>query len=364
MKKLRKLSLLTVIMLTLLLTTSVFALDDILSYTSESAEDVAIEGSKQLLIDELDIQVKESNLEEAKEEATKNDYPGGSRVDRLKRSIIVKVDPLVAEANLEVAKKQKEDNTRVLKKNIYIGLMDILLAEKELEMEQEKLIIIQAKYQIAKDKYDKELTTEYDVFDYEYQVDNKQIDILNVQDKLQLAKYEFNRLLNQDLDQVVEIEGSLTLEESSELDLIMIEDILNNDTAVYEKTQDLIAKEITFDLTAIDYKDYTKEYKEANYEQEIARLDFDDTKVNLEVNIRNQFNVLLNKMDQYELAVKYLEIITNKLRADELKFENGMIAKVELLSQKEAYLDAEYQMYVAIYDFNTAKLDFDNMIKQ
>lgn len=341
-----------------LLTTAVFAGDEIAALTNSMFKDLAVKNSRQVLLDELDIKMNKDRLADAQEEADKNDYSGGSPSDQLKRRIIVQVDPLIAQTQLEAASRKRTDNLNVLKNDTYKAGMKLLLLNKELEKETEKHKLLTEKTALEMAKYQNGTAIETAVQDLQIQTDNKQIDVETVKNKIASAEYELNRLLGRNISDKVIIQDELIPEMLPTIDIEeVVQNSLDVNTAVFEKARDLEAKTLKLSLTAEVYKEDEKEYMEAKFEVEKAEIDLNETRISLEVDLKNTYQDLQNRFDQYEMAAAFVQLSQKKLDIIELKYKAGLETKEVLLSQQENHLDAIYNRDKAIYDFNITLAD-------
>jgi outer membrane protein TolC len=216
---------------------------------------------------------------------------------------------------------------------------------------------------MAEVRYKEGKLTENDVYDVKYTLDSKAIDVNRLTKKLETANLELKRLLGLNMDaDLVEIKDDLVLGSKVDVDIEkVVENALNSDVDVYLKSEEFKASEKTMELTKTDYEQGTVTYDENMLNLENAKVELEDSKVNLEVAIRNKYNDMLTAKDKVELAQKWELINKNKLDNVQFKYEKGLISKEEVLNTKEKYLDAQYQTYLAIYDFNTIKIEFDTL---
>ncbi|KPU27425.1 hypothetical protein TR13x_04970 [Caloranaerobacter sp. TR13] len=345
--------------------TIVYAIGDNLIFTVQDAQETAKMNSKQIKIDDLEIKTKQSELEEAKDEAKeKGGRPGRTISQTLDNLIIGKVNPLIAETNLEIARMNKDNNIKELKLNVYKLTQEILLTQKELDIEKQKLIILQEKYEINKAKFTEGNITNNDLFNFEYEIDSKEIKIREIEQNITTLSLELKKLLDLPLDEnIIAINDELKAEVLKDFDIeSSISKALESNISIYEKSQNVKAKELTLELTSKYYNEGDSRYNEAKYDMESAKVDLEDTKINLEVDIRNKYNELQNLKDQLELAEKYFDLISKNVKIANTKYESGTISKYELLQLKEKMLDATYQKYLAIYNYNIAKQELLNMV--
>jgi outer membrane protein TolC len=324
----------------------------------------AVENSRQSVIDDLQIKALESALEDAKHDA---DFQlvSGTKIDMLNNGIKKEVAPLVAEANLEYAKRSKEENIKRLKLDIYKAALDKLLAEKQLEMESSKLEMLKEKYSMFEARYKEGKITENDLNDVKYALDTKEIDRDKAEKNLEIADLELKRLLSVELGgEEIAVENKLELDEWRPISIKeVVEKAIENNIEVFKKSEDLKAKEKTMEITEKYYREGNFSYDDNKVNLETSRIDLEDAKTNLEVEIRNKYNNLLTAKDNLELAAQWQRIQDKKLESAQAKYDQGLISKESLLDQKEKCLDAKYQSFFAIRDFNILKAEFEALYK-
>lgn len=359
MKRIIHISIVIAIMLSL---TTVYAVSDNMELSVNAIVKMVAENNRQACIDDLEIKAEESAVKKAQNDAKfLGDAYGSTAI--LSNRVTKLVRPLEAEAKLEAAKMTKKDNLRNSQLTAYKAALDILLAQKELEMEKQKLEILKEKYDIIKTKYDKELITENDLRDTEYGLESKHIDIGKVNEKIRSASLKLKKLLNMPLDDTpFDIKDELKF---FAVRKIVIDEVVKEaqecNTGIYQKEENLKAKEKTVELMEGLYKAGDTTYDTNILNLETARMDLEEAKINLEVNIRNKYNDLLNQQDKVELAEKYLTLLEKKLKAAEVKYNTGNISREAFLNEKEKFIDAVYRKYAAIHDYNIAKAEFENM---
>lgn len=340
--------------------TTALAVGKNLIFNIEGFQKYAVENSRQVVLDDLEIKTMESALEDAIEDADFQLSPG-TKSDKLNNGIKKEVAPLEAEANLQYAKMAKEQNVESLKLDVYKAALDKLLVEKELNAEKAKLDILSEKYSMAEVRYREGKVTENDLNDVKYALDTKKIDVQGVEKDLKIVELELKRLLSLDLDDGdLDVEEELKLSSEKNINLEkVIKEAIETNMDIYRKAENLKAKEKTMEITEKYYKEGNSTYDDNRASLELARIELEDAKISLEVEIRNKYNDLITGKDNVELAVKWQDIQKRKLDNEELKLENGLISKEALLSQKEKFLDAEYQTFAAIHNFDILKAEFE-----
>lgn len=319
------------------------------TYSIEEAQRIAEENSKQALVDELEIKAAQSAIDEAK-------YDGVYKFG---------VDAARLETNLEVALRNKARNLDDLKIDVYKASMDVILLEKELQKEKEKLKMQEEKHDMAKKRYDAGIITRSDVDSSEYSLDNYKNNIAKIENRLKMARLQFKRLLNLPLDDTAfRISDELKYEEWKKIDLDgFIEEALKNSITVYQNSKNVKMKEENLKKAIEASGRGTARYYDAKKDLEFAIAEYEDSVRKLELDIRNRYNDLLNLRDSVELAEKYAEISEKSLKTMEKKFDMGMVSKEQLLEARSRYIDAEYQKLAAIRNYNAARVELEHIGK-
>ncbi len=328
----------------------------------EMACEIAVSNSIQATIDDINILIKKDALNQAKENAAfLGDAYGIQKV--LNNRIIKEVRPFEAETNLEVAKKTKEDNLNNLKFNVYKTIQSLLIAEKEFETEIKRLDILFERYNFLKLKKEQGQVSDSVLVDIEFSIEGKRMDIIKVEEKIETIKIDIKRLLGLPLyANLPEIIEEIVYEPLVNVSIDkMLKKVFENSTTIFKHNRDIEAIVKTLDLTAQYYPTTNIAYLTPQYNLEQSKAALKEYKLNTEVSIRNSYSNLLNQKDRVVLAQKYLEIMRKKLKDVELKYDNGFTTKDIVINAKEALINAEYQLYSAMYSYAIMKADFDRL---
>jgi len=76
----------------------------------------------------------------------------------VERRIVKEVAPFEAETDLEVARRQKEDNIRQIRADVYQQMMRVLLSRGNIEIKKKRIELLEEKYQIDLKRYGKDLS--------------------------------------------------------------------------------------------------------------------------------------------------------------------------------------------------------------
>ena len=356
----KRISLIVTILFITTITTA-FAMENLRISISES-KTLATANSKQATVDDLTITTKESALKDAEKEANKS-TGANAKIDKLNNRIAKEVTTVKAAADLEYAKRIKEENIKKLELDVYKASSNVLLIKKELEAEKGKQDILDEKYKMAEVRLREGKLTENDLNDAKYALDLKAIDVNKITKKLEAANLELKRVLGVEMNtDPIEIKDTLSLVSRIKVDIDrVVENAINNDTDLFIKSEELKASEKTMEITKEYYEQGTVTYDGNMLNLENSKVAYEDAKINLEVAIRNKYNDVLTALDKVDLAYKWQTINKNKLDSVQFKFEKGLVSKEEVLNAKEKYLDAQYQTFLAVYNYNTVKAEFDTL---
>lgn len=328
------------------------------------AREIALKNNKQTIIDDLEIKSKEKALETAKENAEMA-YDAFGATSVLNNRIRKEVRVMEAETGLDVARRTKEDHNERLKLDVSNAFYNILLARKELEKESKKLEIAREKFEIAKSKYSVKSITDDTLANAEYEVISRSLSVESAKEKLKSLDIRLKDLLGLDLDgPELVINGEINMADFEELDIdLLVAETIDSDTGVFSAAGKYNVAKRIMELTEELIKPDTEIYIGNKINLETALRDYIAAKRNREVDIRNSYNDLLNLRDNVDLALRYEELQKRKLENAKTRYEAGKITKEEYLQAEESFIDAVYNKYRAICDFNIKYENFLTMIK-
>ncbi|MDQ2086936.1 TolC family protein [Herbivorax sp. ANBcel31] len=360
--------------------TTVLAVESNMFSNIEMFQNMALENSRQSTIDDLQIESKESALEDAVDDA-KFLTPSRSRSQRYDNQIQSKVDPFRAEVDLEYAKREKEKNEEDLRRKVYKAGLDVLIQEKEIELESEKLDMLEEKYQMAETRHKEGKKTDNDFHDAQFAVSSKKIDLNKAEKNMEALNLELKRLLNVEMDDSpIDIEDQLVFNPmiglDADIDMVILQ---NTDEAVdvntvieqamekslefYRASKDVKIQQMIMEISEDIFEEEHPTYKEDVLDLEIAKINLEDTKTNILVQVKNKYNDLITEEENVDLAMHWADVQKEKFEAEKLKFEKGIISREELLNAKEGYIEAIYDKYAAIHSYNVIKDEFEALYK-
>ncbi|MBP7175715.1 MAG: TolC family protein [Thermoclostridium sp.] len=337
----------------------VFAEETITRFTYESALETAVQNSIQPSLDDSNIRAKESALEKAKEDARDKGFIGGTLQQIVENSILREVTPLEAETAIETARRQKADNERVIKAEVYQEMMRVLLARDSVTLKEQKLELAEEKLKIDKIQYQEGLIAEADIINEDLAISVDKLDLVKAQTQLKSNILDIKQRLHVDLGDENQIAFDYKLDKVGTHYVLgffnlnnAIDKAIAADTSVYSKEKAIEYAQMKLDLTAERLKPGNDYYDKKVYEVEAAQKALYDAKTNLEVSIRNAHNDLLTALDALELANKKLDLENSRLNTLKTKLNAGVISRRDMIDTEINVVSRKQEVLQAICDFN------------
>lgn len=332
--------------------------------TKEEAREIALRNSRQLELDDLQIQRLEKAYLRAIDQAKA--LPDAYGLSNVLSNKINRVKlPFDAETALEAAKRSKKDNMESVKIDVEKTILSILLAYKELENEKLRLEIEQQRYDNMMAKYRSGSLSEYDKIAAEYEFENKKLRFRQYEQNLSVLDAKLKNLLGYSFDlDPLKVEGDLIYEPYGDISVDIIVGLaIAYDTDIYKSERTLEIRRQVMEITASYYKEGDDAYDDALYELTTAEEDLKGRKLNLEVKVKNAYNDLLNLQDDVLVARGREEVTRKLLESARKKYENGLISKDALMTEEQKYRDDALAVLKAETNYMIKKLDFSKWTK-
>ena len=335
----------------------------ILEITLTEAKSIAVQNSRQFSIDTLEIAAKEAAVKQAQEDA--DSVPGGiAPTTALRDRVTVQVKVREAETNLKLAKIAQKNNTIKLEADVEVTFYNVLLAQKELELELKKLDFVKERCEMAKSRYEAKTITKDDLEMAEYNLYSKNIEIEVIKDKIRMLDMKLKDQLGLPLDgDMLKLKGTIEAEKADEIDINkLVAQNIGINSSIYAAAERYAAAAKTMELTSELFKQGSETYDNNMVSMESALRDYEAEKRNREVEIRNTYNDLLNLVDSAQLAEMYEELLKKRLDNVKIKFEKGQVSREIYMDAEEAYENAVFDNIKAKCNLNIERLDFNNIV--
>ncbi len=334
-------------------TGSALILDVGREYKIAELQEIAVNHSRQAMVDDVDIKKKEMTVRTVR-----------SDTNAMSDSILSITKPIDVKLELEAAQKTKQDHLNQLKVDVYKAAMNIQLCNKEIELQEQKLALAQEKLEMAAARFKAAMITQDDLDSAQYNVDNSMVNLTNTKEKLNSLYLELKKLLSQPLDTTpVKIEGTIKLEKFEDIDVdYALNQLYKTETSVHKAAGKRDIAQTAMDIAAKLYRKGDLIYDNCVLDLEETGLDLTSAKTALDVKVKNEYNDMVSRLDDVELANKYTELMEKKLANAKIRYEKGTISREVYMSAQESLISAEYDALAAVVDYNGARAEFRNML--
>lgn len=279
----------------------------------------------------INIKVLEKEHEDVEKLANFNNYTGSDRVTAIARNKKKNIDPLISKAKLEDEKRSLEYHNRMAKVELEKLLMDEAVCQLEIQYLNERLKYVQSLYEADKLKLSLGKLTQIELLESENTLEEAKDALKKEQDNSFRIQNELRRKLGFALDKEIETSYKPQLKEDIESYLI---DRLQ--TSIFRQPQ-LIEKEEKRDYTKLIfedvrtfYKNYDKEYIQAEADYKVALMEYNDVYNKLLLDFNSDLKKLNSQKKFYQLALENREL-TEKVRSNKkMQYDQGRISSLEL----------------------------------
>lgn len=336
------------LLITMLFSNIAFADEVKKDLTLDEAINVATENSVELVINNMDIEVKKLELSEAERKERKYDKLGFSlgTIDGfyLDENMFSKK----AEYALEEQKMKEDYIKENIKLNVTNAYYGVLQARDNVKITEDTVKNIERNYEILKKKFDIGQASKSELYIAEISLNDAKIKLSNAKDVYNKAIRALNMILNYPLDTKLNLTSNY---DNKDFNANLEEDLKH----AYEKRFDMIQINNNYEIVKLDFKvnagSYTPNTYQYKYkERTVSKIKelLDNSKKNVEFDLKNKF-------DEIETAKR--EIITSDSTVKKAE-ENLRITELSYTLDNATILDVKE----AIVQLDQAKLGLSNAI--
>lgn len=333
------------------------------SLSLEEAIEEGIKNSVRIKISDLDIEVKKTELQEARGLERQYEEAGIS---------LGTVEGFQLEANmlsksakfaLEEERLKKEYIKEDIKHNVMLAYYGALQATDYVDITKNSLKNIQRNKDIIDKKFELGLVSKSDVLMTEIALNEANINMEKAKEDMQKALRALNMVLNYPLDTELELTSDFKQETfAADLD----EDI----EKAYKTRFDMIQIQHNYELVELDfittayrYTPNTYKYRYKNCNLLKMKNILKNSKQNVEFDIRNKYDAINSAYRQIKLAEANVEKAEEGLRIVEQTYDVGM-ATVQDIKETIIHLyGAELALSGAISNYNLAILEYNKAVQ-
>ncbi len=253
---------------------------------------------------------------------------------------------------------------------------DVLNKKESIMFKNQDLVTAKKEYEQKTIQYELGMITTNQLFEYEINVKNLEIEISNLERNYSKALIEVNRLIGYPISTELNLKTKVDIsidDLNYNLNEITEKAIVNSNT-VRTSYNNYLLKNL--EKTVVSrYSRYEKPDSYEDLEEEVIDLleAYEDSKITEEVNIYTDYYNLQNSYADVEIAKLNLELIKRSMEIEKLKFDNEMSTYLDYKKAVDSYRtsynnlsDKELTLYKAKvqFDYYIEKLDyeFENVI--
>lgn len=317
------------------------------------------ENSIQGSIDQLNGDILKVKLEDANKEADKNKVPGGTRVDLLKKDLIVNIDTLTAKQALDYQTLEANKNQYTLKRDIEVATQDYALVLEEIRVAKLNLPVAEKEVAIAKTQQRLGMVTNLAVLEKENAVASQRLSLITLDQSRYEKALALEGLVGAALEGALLVDYKIELKPRFGMSIqVMLDGLVKRQLSVFKAQQALTVKEKTFNYTDTYYDELDKEYKEALYNLEIARLEYQDAYEAAKIDLLTAFEQVGILYESYLLEKDFVALNEARLADTQKKKSLGTASELEVLQAQVQLRNKKLDVTKAIVAYNKAYLDF------
>ncbi len=279
---------------------------------------------------------------------TKNNFLSSGETEQI-ASLAVQLKELANKISKNKLSLEKEKQN--VEYSVFCFFIDILKAEKNIELFEEEALLKEKQLKISevKLKFGRISQNEYESEKLEYKNLLKQKEEL--QNNIDDAYVSLNKVLGNDLATKYELDLGKKIEylPIGNVDLNSIITLaVDSNSGVKEKENEVDVLKYGLELYIAETGDNTSEAKKVSYNKAVRSLE--DTKTELRENITKNYNEILKLENEYKSNLAELENMNNQLKIKELNLKLGKATEIEVQEQKYNIKNLENTIQEQVYE--------------
>lgn len=362
----KKLSVLPLIISILLSSVSAYADDvsisNVKQISLELAVSEAIRNSNDIKTSDLDIEIKEVELDHAiynEKKYKDSDYSLGTVEGfQLDSNMLSKK----AEYALQEEKIKKNYKIENLKHNVTQYYYLTLQARDYLDVTNSNLENTQRNRDIVKKKFDLGIASKSDLIMADISLDEAKLNLEKAKLNFESSLRTLNMTLNYPLDTKLELTSNFS-------EQIFSTDVNKDIENAFNKRFDIIQLNHNYDLVKLDFETnsikypsntYTYKYKERAVSK-VGNL-FSDAKKGVEFDIRSKYDAIISANKQIDISKANVERAKEGLRLREISYNSGMGTLLEVREASNQLYSAQVALSGAISSYNLSILEYNKAV--
>lgn len=360
--------LVSLLIFTILMSSSVFAKEDkgtgqseVLKLSLDDAIKLAEETNpmvkiSQIAVDKAKLSRSEVRYRDRKaKDGESESYEYKSKIELAEKQADFGI--LMAEIDVDATLRNIRYEVESAYYNALAAKENLSIAEETLKRQKDMLKIAEAKFQVG-------TIAKKDVLDTQVQLAKANADLLKAESGKEKSYINLKKLLQIDMDKKIELTDSFNYKSTDEdIDLKkLIAEAKENRRDIIQAQGLYDIAQLDFDLTSKAYTPNTFFYKEKEQAMEEAKMKLDDTKSNVEAEVRGIVLDYLEAKANIPVLEKSVDMAKESLRLAKLSYEAGIIRSVDVAAAEEGYRQTVLNRSQVIYSYNLAKLRLKNVV--
>lgn len=272
------------------------------------------------------------------------------------------LNPALKEANELIAKKNLALDEQNLRIDVEKGYFDVLKAQDNLSNADIELQRANEQLKNARVSFEHGMVAKDSVLSAEAALAGAQAGRTAAQKGLELAKMNLNKLMGRSLTASLEPATTFAYEPEDMPDAEeMVESALELRPEVISAVKAKEVADLNRTLTLKYYAENTFAYRKANIDSEKAALVVRETQDQIALAVHSAYNSVIEAAEKLKASQKVKESAQEVYRMTDLRYKSQMSTMVEVLQSMENLKQAELSYTSAVFDYNVARAQLDNL---
>ncbi|MEJ8554002.1 TolC family protein [Tepidibacter sp. Z1-5] len=359
---------LSVLIVCMTLVTSILAyadtpqVNETVKLSLDQAIDEAIKNSTDLKVSDVDIEIKEIELDQARHNEKKYEKSGFSWGTVEGFQLDSNMYSKAAENALDEEKIKKDYKIEDLKYNTTKAYYGALQARDYYDVTNNNLINGRKSRDNVKKKYDLGVASKSDLYMADIALDEAKANLETAKTNMKSAYRGLDMILNYALDTKIELTSKF---EEQKFDVDLNKDILIS----YENRFDMIQINNKYEIVKLDFETNSIKYPSNTYvyktkERNIAKIEnlMANSKQMVEFDIKSKYDNVNNNIRQIEIAKSKIDKANEGLRLKKLSYDAGMSTLLEVQEAANTSYSANVALAKSISDYNLSIIDYNKAV--
>ncbi|WFD11790.1 TolC family protein [Tepidibacter hydrothermalis] len=339
--------------------------NDIKKLSLEQAVEIGINNSTDIKTTDLDIEIKEIELDKAKHNEKKyenaKDYGfslGTVEGFQLDSNMFSKS----AEYSLEEEKIKKNYKVEDIKYNVIRAYYDAIQSRDSLNVTKDNLKNIQRNRDEVSNKLKLGVASKSDLLMADISLDEAKSNVEKARTDFQKSLRNLNMTLNYPLETKLYLTSDF---KEVDFDTDLEKDL----EEAYNQRFDMIKMNHNYEIVKLDFETNFIKYPENTYtykikERNVTKIEnlLSDNKRNIEFDIKGKYDAVISGKKQISLAKANVERAKEGLRLKNLSYSSGMCTILEVKQSTNQLYNAQLCLSSSISSYNLAILDYKKAI--